>query len=108
MDKQFLNDRKLAVKTIAGLQEQVKTAIRDIEELADQYGIRVRVDGLPATGMNGDVWYEPQPPVQMQEDTEDRENFDPAGTDWSWEASTREHSYNDEPFGWQNSSSQCS
>lgn len=107
MDKQFLKDRQLAVKTIAGLQDKVKRAIKDIEELADQYGIRVDIDGLPATGYNGDAWYIPNPPVEMQERTADYENFDPTGTDWSWEESTREHSYSEDPFGWQNSSSSC-
>lgn len=107
MDAQFFKDRKTAVKEIADLSDEIKSHIKRIEELADAYGIRVSLDGLPATGMGGDTWYVPNPPVEMQEDTEDHD-FDPSGTDWSWEASTREHSYADEPFGWQNSSSQCS
>lgn len=108
MDKKFLKTRQTAVATIADLQEKIKNAIKDIEKLADEYGIRVEIDGLPSTGMSGDAWYEPNPPVQMRDGTEDYDNFDPTGTDWQWEASTREHSYADEPFGWQNSSSQCS
>jgi len=109
MDKQFLNDRQLTVKTIAGLQDKIKSAIADIEELADKYGIRVEIDGLPQTGHNGDAWYVPHPPEQMREGTED-ENFDPAGTDWMWEQSATEHiydPYDDGPFGWKNSSSSC-
>jgi hypothetical protein len=107
MDAQFLKDRQLAVKTIAGLQEKITSAFNDIEELADQYGIRVSVDLPFATGYNGDAWYVPHPPIEMQEDTVD-ENFDPAGTDWQWEQSAEEHTYDDNgAFGWKNSSSNC-
>jgi hypothetical protein len=109
MDKTFLKDRQLAVKTIASIQERITSGFTDIQELADKYGILVTIQLPVSTGMNGDAWYVPNPPVQMQENTEDRENFDPTGTDWTWEASTREHTYDsyDELFGWKNSSSQC-
>jgi hypothetical protein len=110
MDKTFLKERKIAVKEIASKKAQLDVLFAEMTELADRYGIRVEVDLPVRTGYNGDAWYMPKPPVQMQEGTEDRENFDPSGTDWSWEASTKEHMYDayDEPFGWKNSSSQCS
>lgn len=107
MDKQFLKDRQLAVKTIAALQENVTQSIKDIAELADQYGIRVEVDLPFSTGYGGNAWYVPKPPVQMQDGTED-ENFDPSGTDWMWEQSAEEHTYDENgAFGWKNSSSSC-
>ena len=109
MDKQFLKDRQLAVKTIAVLQANITQHFNEIEELADKYGIRVSVDLPFATGYNGDAWYVPTPPVEMQKGTED-ENFDPSGTDWMWEQSAEEHiydEYGDGAFGWKNSSSSC-
>jgi hypothetical protein len=106
MDKQFLKDRQEAVKSIAELTGELKINIARIESLANAYGIRVELDCLPATGMNGDAWYIPVPPAEMREDTYD-ENFDPSGTDWMWESSALEHTYDGEPFGWKNSSSSC-
>jgi hypothetical protein len=104
MDKKFLSERKKAIKEIATATDAIKLHLKYIERLANQYGIRVELDGFPRTGYDGDAWYVPELPEELRTKLGDGEEVDLTGTDWEESA---EYDAYDQQYGWKNSSSYC-
>lgn len=108
MEAKFYTERKKAIKEIAKLSAAIKANLKSIERMADEFGIQVELE-LPATGYNGDVWYKPRPPQELEDlrnDPDAEDSPDIGGTDWEWEDSA-EADNDGHLYGWKNSSSHC-